>query len=433
MKPRNAAAGKEPVRARRLREHSLTQRVLVISHGHPAFSKGGAEIAAYQLYQALRRRRDCDAWFIARHGILGLARPGSAFALRDTEGREILYQQDTDYFDFSAVHLRYLVQDLAALVAELRPDVVHLHHYIYLGIETLRLLRNVMPPARIILSLHEFLAICNRQGQMVKSDGRLCLRARPQDCHLCMPERSPPDYFLRERYIKGFLALVDRFIAPSQFLKQRYVEWGLPPDRISVIENGQPPTLPAPWRPGDGKPDSVFGYFGQITPYKGLDILLKAFNLLPVQARERCRLEIHGGVPDISAPDFSRTIDRALESAPPQVHYAGAYAPEDLPTRMAGLDWVVVPSIWWENSPLVIQEAFAHRRPVICSNIGGMAEKVADGKNGLQFRVGDAASLADKLMLAVTKDGLLDELRAGITPPPTIDDSAEACLRAYAQ
>jgi glycosyltransferase involved in cell wall biosynthesis len=100
---------------------------------------------------------------------------------------------------------------------------------------------------------------------------------------------------------------------------------------------------------------------------------------------------------------------------------------------MAGLDWVVVPSIWWENSPLVIQEAFVHRRPVICSNIGGMAEKVADGRNGLQFRVGDAASLSDKLALAVTKDGLLDDLRAGITPPPTIDESAESCLRVYAQ
>jgi len=56
---------------------------------------------------------------------------------------------------------------------------------------------------------------------------------------------------------------------------------------------------------------------------------------------------------------------------------------------MAAVDWVVVPSIWWENSPLVIQEAFAHGRPVICSDIGGMAEKVAHEKNGLHFRAND--------------------------------------------
>ena len=58
---------------------------------------------------------------------------------------------------------------------------------------------------------------------------------------------------------------------------------------------------------------------------------------------------------------------------------------------MAEIDWVVVPSIWWENSPLVIQEAFLHGRPVICSDIGGMAEKVRHGVDGLHFRVGDDA------------------------------------------
>jgi len=404
-----------------------------MAHGHPAFSKAGAEIAAYQLYQALRDRQDCDAWLLARHDLAGLERPGSAFALRDGGGREILYRQDSDPFDFSAVRLRHLTNDLSALLSEVRPNVVHLHHYINLGIETVRVVRNVIPSARIILSLHEFLAICNRQGQMLKSDGRLCGRAHPQDCHLCMPERGPADYFLRERYIKSFFALVDQFISPSTFLKQRYVEWGLAGDRITVLENGQPPTRPAPLRLVNGSIDGVFGYFGKITPYKGVDILLRAFSSLPEKVRKRCRLEIHGGGHNEFSPDFYRAIDRALKSTPEQVYYAGPYAPEELPQRMAGVDWVVVPSIWWENSPLVIQEAFVHRRPVICSNIGGMAEKVADGRNGLQFRVGDAASLADRLMLAVTQDGLLDELRAGITPPPTIDESAEACLRVYAQ
>ena len=68
---------------------------------------------------------------------------------------------------------------------------------------------------------------------------------------------------------------------------------------------------------------------------------------------------------------------------------------------MADVEWVVVPSIWWENSPLVIQEAFAHGRPVICSDIGGMAEKVADGVSGLHFRVNDPVSLADTIRRGV--------------------------------
>ena len=413
------------------REGTFTQRVLVVAHGHPAFSKGGAEIAAYQLYRALGNRSDCDAWFLARHDIAGLERPGSAFAVRDDEGREILYRQDADHFDFAALRLRHLTHDLAALLSELRPHVVHLHHYLHLGIETLRVVSNVLPDARIILSLHEFLAICHRQGQMLKNDGRLCERSHPQDCHLCIPDRSPQDYFLRERYIKSFFALVDRFISPSEFLKQRYVQWGLAPERITVIENGQPPTPPAPWRVVDEDVDTVFGYFGQITPYKGLGILLKAFSRLPEDVRRRSRLEIHGGGYNIFSPDFQRSIEEALAAAPEQVRYAGPYAPEDLPQRMAGVDWVVVPSIWWENSPLVIQEAFRHRRPVICSDIGGMAEKVNNGTNGLHFRVGDPAALAGTLELAITSDRLLSELRAGITPPPTVEDTAEACLRVY--
>jgi glycosyltransferase involved in cell wall biosynthesis len=88
---------------------------------------------------------------------------------------------------------------------------------------------------------------------------------------------------------------------------------------------------------------------------------------------------------------------------------------------MAAIDWVVVPSIWWENSPLVIQEAFAHGRPVICSDIGGMAEKVTHGVNGLHFRAGDPRSLADVIRRAVEDPGLWDDLRAGIPAPYEMD------------
>jgi glycosyltransferase involved in cell wall biosynthesis len=83
---------------------------------------------------------------------------------------------------------------------------------------------------------------------------------------------------------------------------------------------------------------------------------------------------------------------------------------------MSNVDWVLVPSIWWENSPLVIQEAFHFRRPVICSDIGGMAEKVTHGVDGLHFRAGDAADLARTLEYAVTTPGLWKQLHAAIRP-----------------
>ncbi len=68
-------------------------------------------------------------------------------------------------------------------------------------------------------------------------------------------------------------------------------------------------------------------------------------------------------------------MQKLIEEAGPRVRFYGAYQNAEMPRLMQSVDWVVMPSIWWENSPIVIQEALHHRRPVICSNIGGMAEK----------------------------------------------------------
>jgi glycosyltransferase involved in cell wall biosynthesis len=82
------------------------------------------------------------------------------------------------------------------------------------------------------------------------------------------------------------------------------------------------------------------------------------------------------------------------------------------------VDWVVVPSVWWETGPLVVWEAFQYGRPVICSDIGGMSEKVADGVNGLHFRRGDAVDLAAAMQRAMETPGLWDTLRGGIPSRP---------------
>jgi glycosyltransferase involved in cell wall biosynthesis len=92
------------------------------------------------------------------------------------------------------------------------------------------------------------------------------------------------------------------------------------------------------------------------------------------------------------------------------------------------VDWVVVPSIWWENAPLVIQEAHLHRRPVITSSIGGMAELVQDGVNGLHARPDDPLDLARVMRRAVEERGLWDRLVLQIKPPPSIDAVAQAHL-----
>ena len=96
---------------------------------------------------------------------------------------------------------------------------------------------------------------------------------------------------------------------------------------------------------------------------------------------------------------------------------------------MADIDWVVVPSRWWENSPLVIQEAFMHKRPVVCSRIGGMAEKVTDGVDGIHFTKSNAGELADKIRIATSTPGEWERLRDGIGPVYSMDEHV-ASLRA---
>src|SRR4029077_16721602 len=98
---------------------------------------------------------------------------------------------------------------------------------------------------------------------------------------------------------------------------------------------------------------------------------------------------------------------------------------------MRELDWVVVPSTWWENSPLVIQEAFHHRRPVVCSDIGGMAEKVEDDVNGLHFTAGDPRSLAAALRRATGTPRLWDRLRQGIPPVHSMTDHVGSLCAMY--
>jgi glycosyltransferase involved in cell wall biosynthesis len=98
---------------------------------------------------------------------------------------------------------------------------------------------------------------------------------------------------------------------------------------------------------------------------------------------------------------------------------------------MRQVDWVVVPSIWWENSPLVIQEAFLHGRPLLTSDIGGMKEKIADDVNGLHFRVGSAEDLADKLTSVLEDPEAWERLRAGAPKPIGHEEAARQHLALY--
>ena len=174
-----------------------------------------------------------------------------------------------------------------------------------------------------------------------------------------------------------------------------------------------------------------FAFFGQVTEFKGLHILLDAITRVPEAVWGEATLNVFGGNLEFQPEAFRTRFAALMERAGRRARFHGPYRPEDLPRLMAGVDWTVVPSIWWENSPVVIQEAFLHRRPPIVSDIGGMAEKVRDGVDGFHFRMGSPEDLADRLTQALQDEALWPHLVSAAPVPPDLTAFAAQHLAAY--
>lgn len=400
-------------------------RIATLAHGHPSLSTGGAEIAAHSLHKVLRDSPGVSALHVS------CAPPGHAMTLPCGAGDNEHLVADTAIDGFSLLRLDPTEPGpLLDLLTGFQPQVIHLHHVLGFGADLLLTLRTTFPAAVIVLTLHEFVAICHNQGQMMATGGTLCERAAPTDCNNCFPHIGFGRFARREAALRALLSLADSFIAPSAFLANRYVEWGLPADRMIVIENAVDFPAAAPKTLAPATRRGRFAYFGQMTPFKGIDVLLEAVAAIPQDDWAGSSLVLHASNLERQPEAFRSRIAALIAQAGPRVRVAGPYDNADLPRLIAEIDWVVVPSIWWENSPLVIQEAFSNRRPVIASALGGMAEKVADGRNGLTFAPGDATALAQTLLRA-SDPKLWSRVQAGVTPPVAATDVGAWHLRLY--
>jgi glycosyltransferase involved in cell wall biosynthesis len=260
----------------------------------------------------------------------------------------------------------------------------------------------------------------------------LCTEQSARRCHECFPEVSAPEFFLRRQFVLSHFQEVDQFLAPSNFLLNRYLDWGIPAEKIRFEEYGRLPATVAPDEETGDRPRNRFAFFGQLSHFKGINVLLKAMKMLAEEREEvDAHLWVHGANLDLQPQDFRDEFEALLEATEGRVTFGGAYDHVDLPKLLSQTDWVVVPSLWWENSPLVIQEAFLHGRPVICSDIGGMAEKVTDEVNGLHFRVRNPTSLARTIERAATTPGLWDQLQAGIPRVYGMDDHIDSLSASY--
>ncbi len=404
-------------------------RIVIASHSHPEVSNGGAEIAAFELFRGLRDQDGCEAWFLGCDRGAETDRPGAVLS-QPFSDREYLYVTGQfDWFKFANRDSRFPAE-IERLFTKLAPDIVHFHHYINFGVEVFEHLKRVAPRCKILLTLHEYLAICHHFGQMVTKPHRnLCYESSTSRCQKCFPEFGKSDFFLRQRYIERFFDLVDGFISPSHFLADRYIGWGVPAAKMTVLENVIPPahTTISATRTSRDEPLRL-GFFGQISALKGINVVFDAAEILLAEERANVSFEIFGdyrGQP----PEFQTDFLERLEKAGRNVRFHGPYDRQRVDRLMQSVHAVLIPSVWWENSPVVIQEALRNCRPIVCSDIGGMAEKVRDGIDGFHFPVGSAMALA-----AVARGlAAAPELLARLTEDMQTRPAPEAALDAHMQ
>lgn len=381
-------------------ESTPKMKYLTVSLYHPRVLKGGAQYVAKDLHDAAMADPDVQPVMLAAidgNVFSQYAKVGSAITgLPDSDTEFLLPGQRFDDF----THVIYDARRNKAVrrfLEDHRPDVIHVHHSLWVGLEFLALARKVLPDVKIIYTLHEYLPICHSKGQLFRyGEGGICHDTSPDQCTKCFPKRTADDFILRRRGFRQAFALVDHFIAPSEYLRQRYISWGLDPSRISVIANGHSRQRPENWTPPHSEGLNIFGFFGQFVDAKGIDVLLRAAVDVAMSTEDMVEIRVFGGNKEYASADYVEKVDAVLADAPENLKITeeGSYSRENVFDLMTTVDWVVVPSVWPETFGLVVSEAWDARRPVLASRAGGLTERIHDGENGFSFLPGSAEQLA---------------------------------------
>jgi glycosyltransferase involved in cell wall biosynthesis len=217
---------------------------------------------------------------------------------------------------------------------------------------------------------------------------------------------------------------VDLFCAPSQFLIDKHMAHGLKAGRTARIANGIPlPAMDTPKLPSDGTLRFVFA--ARLTPEKGCAMVLEAIRALPKHANYELTVAGRGPFADQFEEEAARN---------PRVKFLGYVEGPAKDTLFRASDCLLLPSLWYENAPLVILEAAAYHLAVIGSWIGAIPEFVQDKTTGLLFTPGDAIGLASSMMRLINEPGLARQLgdnAAGLAEASNVDRMVDAYEAEY--
>ena len=339
---------------------------------------------------------------------------------------------------------------IAEVVDALQPDVIHVHNLLNLSFDLPAIARARRIP--VVATLHDYTLVCASGGQRIhRADRHVCHTIDVDRCARCFREspfyaqtsvgaiagnggasrlvqrgaaalrrrfplltarlgravvRTSPipvtaaDIAARLTAARAVFDRIDFFVAPSRSIASEFQRLGLDRSKIRVSDYGFVPLRPALRSDRGGR--LRIGYVGTLVWHKGVHVLVDAIRGLP---RDRYELNIFGN-PDVF-PDYSAELRAKAADLP--VRFLGAFAREHTADIYRQMDVLVVPSLWLENSPLVIHEAFMAGVPVVGARMGGIADLVAHGENGLLYDANSSSALADALRTLIDDPRRLTE------------------------
>ncbi|MBW2230888.1 MAG: glycosyltransferase family 4 protein [Deltaproteobacteria bacterium] len=446
-------------------------KIVHVIHTFPPHSRAGSENYVEALVDQQRRRHEVSVF----HRIADSERPEFE-ALEAFHGEIPVVTVNRTFGDMTCFRDTYVSRPIEAVFEAFlereRPDVVHFHHVTCLSTTCVQAAHRRRIP--VIFTLHDFWLICPR-GQLVRSDETLCEQHTDVDCVRCMAyqlrirgghdrkkalwkrhaglrglrfarrvqrwlasrrfadqTQALAEIRARVEHMRELFESVDHFISPSAFLRDQFIESGLAAEKISVLDNGFDTT---PWRGvaaarvrSAGEPLRCV-YLGTWIPTKGVHVLLEAFRELDP---EKAVLDVHGYAVPYEGREHYEGELRSLAEGAANIRLGERYTPAQVPQLLAEADVLVVPSVWYENSPLTLHEAFLAGLPVIASDHGGLREFVQHEVNGLRFKPGSVRALRAAITRLIDEPELLGRLRARRTHVMSIDDHAQALDAIYA-
>ncbi len=421
-------------------------RILFALHGYLPDGKGGTETHVAALAKVLARRHAVRV--VAREG--DASKPDFAVTKTEVDGIEVVRINNL-YAESSSFPLIYKNQrvheEFERQLVDFRPDLVHIHHLTGLSTTIVETIKAGGLP--LVMTLHDFWTVCPR-GQRMTKELDLCENVDRNLCFHCLGgiwpqffsnraaeptevdprgKLAPSNLAAFDRHLQYILGLVDILVTPSEYHRERMLEFPISTDRIVALPHGLDH---GPFRNAAAmrhpRPVKRIGYIGSVIPVKGVHVLMDAFKML---GRADIELHIHGE--GFAFHDDTTYVDRlkARSIGQRNIFFEGPYKPADLPRILANLDILVVPSLWWETFCLTIREGLMAGVPVVASDLGAMREALDGEENGLLFRPGDARDLADRLIQLIEDDGLRVKLSQCAHVVKPIDTYAEELLALY--